>query len=91
MRIELSVPEELAEALRAEGRSVESEVGVVLAISCYEQGLISVGRAAEISCLKRGEFEEELARRKVARPYLGTDVKADSDWARSFRATVEQP
>jgi predicted HTH domain antitoxin len=87
MNVELSVADELAEALRAEGRSVEAQIRVVLAIACYERGLISVGKAAEVSGLTRGEFETELSRRKVVQPYALEDVEADVKWAKSLVAS----
>lgn len=81
MHVEISVADELAEALQAEGRSVAAQIGVDVAIACYERGLISMGKAAEASGLKRAEFEMELARRKVVRPYSAADAEADAHWA----------
>ena len=56
----IEVPEEILAMLRQShlgGRSEEEQVRMALAIHLFQQGLISVGRAAELAGEPRATFE----------------------------------
>jgi predicted HTH domain antitoxin len=58
--IEIEVPDELLELLkrsRLSTRGVGDQVRIALAIHLFQEGLISVGRAAEIAGEPRAPFE----------------------------------
>lgn len=44
----------------------EAEARLALAVRLYEDGRISIGRAAGIAGLTRVQFESELAKRKIS-------------------------
>lgn len=44
----------------------ESEARLALAVRLYEDGRISIGRAAGLAGLARLEFESELAKREIS-------------------------
>jgi predicted HTH domain antitoxin len=59
----VDVPEELLDLLRGSRlgeRSAADQVKIVLAIHLFLEGLISVGRAAELAAVPRLEFEALL-------------------------------
>ena len=63
--ISYEVPPSAFAALHLSPAEFAREMRVAACIQWYAQGLVSQERAAEISGLSRGEFIEELFRRKV--------------------------
>ena len=61
----VSLPEHLLAALRKAPHELAAELRLAAAIHWYQQGTISMGRAAEAAGLDRPQFLAELARRKV--------------------------
>ena len=59
MDVTLWIPDDLA-CIDHKGTAVEHRVALDLAILYYRQGLISSGKAAELSGLTRLEFEKQL-------------------------------
>lgn len=82
MNVTLSIPEELADELAKKGRPIERQLMLDLAMHYYQQGEISAGRAAELSGLRRAEFERLLAEHKIERPGSLEHLQGDLDWAR---------
>ena len=63
--LSIQVPDRLFAALRKAPHEVAREVGIAAAIHWYQQGLVSMERAAETAGMDRPQFLAELARRKV--------------------------
>lgn len=63
--IQVPVPESLFGALRRAPHEVVLEIRIAAAIHWYQQGSISMERAAEVAGLSRREFLAELARRRI--------------------------
>jgi predicted HTH domain antitoxin len=63
--ITVEFPESTLSALRRAPQQLAAEVRVAAAIHWYQQGRISMERAAECAAMNRAEFLAELARRKV--------------------------
>ena len=63
--VHMSVPESLFAALRKAPHEVGREIRIAASIHWYQQGSISMERAAEFAEMKRAEFLSELARRRV--------------------------
>lgn len=63
--VEVAVPESLLAALRKAPHEVAAEMRIAAAIHWYQQGAISMERAAETAGLDRAGFLAELARRRV--------------------------
>lgn len=63
--VEVPVPEALLAALRKAPHEFARELRIAAAIHWYQQGAITMGRAAEAAGMDRPEFLAELARRRV--------------------------
>jgi len=63
--VEVTFPDTLLAALRKAPHEVAAEVRVAASIHWYQQGAISMERAAEFAGLTRRDFLAELARRRV--------------------------
>ena len=74
--VEVDIPEELVKLLkqsRLGDRSVAEQVRAALAIQLFQEGVISVGKAASIVGEPRATFEELLAEMGI--PALRYDVE----------------
>ena len=78
--LHISVPESLFAALRKSPQEVGREIRIAASIHWYQQGAISMERAAEFAEMSRAEFLSELARRRV-----DVFVVDDDDLARELR------
>lgn len=83
MMLNLAIPDEIAAELGVSEQAVGARVKAELAANYYEARLVSLGRAAELAGLKRGEFEALLAQRRVVRDYGTDDLAADLAWAKA--------
>ena len=63
--IQIAVPDGLFAALRKAPHELPREMRIAASIHWYQQGAISMERAAETSGMSRSEFLAELARRRV--------------------------
>ena len=63
--VEIPVTESLLAALRKAPHDVGQEIRIAASIHWYQQGAISMERAAEAAGMSRREFLAELARRRV--------------------------
>jgi len=63
--IQVPVTDSLLAALRKAPHEVGPEILLAAAIHWYQQGIISMGRAAEAAGLDRPAFLSELARRRI--------------------------
>jgi predicted HTH domain antitoxin len=61
----INVPDSLFGALRKAPHEVAREIRIAAAIHWYQQGAISMERAAETAGMDRPQFLAELARRRV--------------------------
>ena len=62
---------------------MENRVALELAILYYRQGLISSGKASELSGLTRLEFEKQLTEQRIERPESLEHLRQDLEWART--------
>jgi predicted HTH domain antitoxin len=82
--VEVAIPEDVLQLLRESKlgeRPVADQVRVALAVHLLEEGVISIGRAAEIAGESRAAFEELLA--EMGLPPLRYDLE---DYQRERRA-----
>lgn len=63
--VQISIPDSLFAALRKAPHEVAHELRLAASIHWYQQGAISMERAAEAAGMSRTEFLPELARRRV--------------------------
>lgn len=83
MILSISIPDDIATELGASEQAVSDLVKADFAANYYEARLVSLGRAAELSGLRRGEFEALLTQRRTVRDYGTDDLAADLDWAKT--------
>lgn len=84
MTLTLAIPDDIAADLGASEQAVGARLKAELAANYYEARLVSLGRAAEMSGLRRGEFEALLAKRRTVRDYGADDLAMDLDWAKGL-------
>lgn len=63
--VHVSLPDSLFAALRKAPHEVPGEIRIAASIHWYQQGALSMERAAECAGLSRAEFLAELTRRRV--------------------------
>jgi predicted HTH domain antitoxin len=63
--VQVTVPDSLLAALRKAPHEVAAELRLAATIHWYQQGALSMERAAETAGMSRAEFVAELARRRV--------------------------
>lgn len=78
--IQVAVPDGLFAALRKAPHELPREMRIAAAIHWYQQGTISMERAAETAGMNRSDFLAELARRRV-----DVFVVDEDDLARELR------
>lgn len=78
--VDVTVPDSLLAALRKAPHEVAGEMRLAAAIHWYQQGRLSMSRAAETAGMTRPEFLAELARRRV-----DVFVVDEQDLARELR------
>jgi predicted HTH domain antitoxin len=78
--MQIAVPDSLFAALRKAPHEVAREMKIAASIHWYQQGAISMERAAEAAGMSRPEFLAELGRRRV-----DVFVVDDEDLARELR------
>lgn len=83
MRIQLDIPETVAEAIRLPQDAIEEALLLELAIALYAQGLLGLGKARELAGLDKHTFAQHLAEHRVARHYDEADLADDVTYARS--------
>jgi len=64
--IEITIPDEVFLGLRKTPEELASDLRLAAAVKWYETGMVSQGKAAEISGLSRAEFIAALARFSVS-------------------------
>ena len=78
--VDVALPDSLFAALKKAPHEVAIELRVAASIHWYQQGLISMERAAEVAAMSRAEFLGELARR-----HIDVFVVDEQDLARELR------
>lgn len=82
MELNLRIPRSVYLALKIPEREKEDILLVELAISLYQRGILSFGKARELSKLPKWEFHEELGRRKIERHYDMESFEEDFEYGR---------
>ncbi|WP_256957758.1 UPF0175 family protein [Thermococcus litoralis] len=71
------VPQDLARILRISEKELPKTVRIYLAIELYREGVISLGKAAEIAGVSKWEMMEILASKGVSIQYDEEDLRED--------------
>ncbi|MEA2053642.1 MAG: UPF0175 family protein [Candidatus Thermoplasmatota archaeon] len=81
MRIE--IPEDILSSIKIPRNEVDKTIKRDLAISLYQRGAISLGKARKLAGLEKWEFLKELEKRKIPRHYTKRELKEDIEFAKS--------
>jgi len=73
----VKVPSDLMRILRLDEEELEKAVRLYLAIELYREGVVSLGKAAEIAGLSRWEMMELLASKGIPLNYDEDDLSED--------------
>lgn len=83
MRWKIEVPDDFLSAVRLPEGEIEGEARKELALAFYARGALSLGKAVELSGLRRPEFERTLGERRIERPYSESEIDQDLAWAKA--------
>lgn len=75
--VSVNLPKELIRILKIREKDFSGAVRESLAVELYREGLISLGKAAEIAKVSKWEMFEILAAKKIPLQYYPEDLKQD--------------
>lgn len=81
----VKVPKDLTHLLRIRERDLPKKVREIIAVELYRDGLVSMGKAAEIAGITKWEMLDILAMRKIPLQYYPEDLEEDIDTLRSLK------
>lgn len=82
MSIVLEIPDQVVHAIRLPVSEQEASLKIELAVALYARGILSFGKARELTPLNRVEFGTLLGRRGIPRHYTQKDLEDDVAYAR---------
>ena len=77
MTIQLEIPDHIAQAIRLPLAEQEEQLLTELALALYARGILSFGKARELTGHTKYEFGLLLGQRKIPRHYDATDLQDD--------------
>ena len=75
--VSIDFPRDLINIFKIREKEFPHKVRETLSIELYREGLVSIGKAAEIAKVSIWEMQEILARKKVPINYYSEDLEAD--------------
>ncbi len=81
MSITLNIPESVLKGLKVPAGEAEPRLRTELAITLYEQGLLALGKAAELAAMTRFSFADLLTQRGIPRHYGPEELAEDLAYA----------
>jgi predicted HTH domain antitoxin len=81
MNITLHIPDSIARSLRLPEDEAEQRLRQELAVALYAQGILSLGKSAELAGLSRYFFGDLLTQRDIARHYGQEELTEDLAYA----------
>jgi predicted HTH domain antitoxin len=82
MRLQIHIPDSVAQAIRLPEERMVQELMVELAIALYAQGLLPFGKARELAGMGKYEFGQLLGKRGILRHYGREELEDDLTYAR---------
>ena len=83
MEITIDIPESVVQAIRLPEQRIGRDIRVELALSLYQQNILSFGKARELADMGKYEFGKLLGERKIVRHYGEEELKQDLVYANS--------
>lgn len=82
MSMVLEIPDQVVHAIRLPVNEQQQSLMTELAVALYARGILSFGKARELTLLNRIEFGLLLGRRGIPRHYTEQDLEDDIAYAR---------
>ncbi|SPF55918.1 putative small protein [Candidatus Sulfopaludibacter sp. SbA4] len=82
MGLTLNIPDSVIQGLRLPEGEIAQRLRTELAIALYSQGVLSLGKAAELAEKSRIMFGELVGERGIPRQYSEEDLAQDLSYAR---------
>ena len=82
MSLTLEIPDQVAQAMRLPLVEQKEQLMIELAVALYARGILSFGKARQLTNLNRIEFGQLLGRREIPRHYTMQDIEDDIAYAR---------
>ena len=77
MSVVLEIPDQVAHAIRLPASEQQESIMTELAVALYARGILSFGKARELTPLNRVEFGRLLGHRGIPRHYTEQDLEDD--------------
>lgn len=81
MSIQIEIPDHIVQAIRLPLDEQKQQLLVELALALYARGILSFGKARELTGLSKYEFGVLLGRRDIPRHYQPEDLQDDVTYA----------
>lgn len=81
MSLLLEIPDQEAQAIRLPMMEQQQQIMIELAVALYARGILSFGKARELTTLSKAEFGLLLGRRGIPRHYTAQDMEDDIAYA----------
>lgn len=81
MGVSLHIPDSIVDAIRLPEERIPEALMVELAVTLYERGLLTFGKARELAGMDRYEFGRLLGDRGVSRHYGEQELEEDLAYA----------
>lgn len=82
MEITIDIPEDVTQAIRLPENKIKRQIRIELALSLYQHGFLSFGKARELAEMGKYEFGRLLGKRKIIRHYGKEELEQDLQYAR---------
>lgn len=79
----IEIPGDVLTSIKIPKTELEQTIKIELAITLYQKGAISLGKARKLAGLNKWEFLEELGKRKIPRHYTEKELGEDLTFAKS--------
>ncbi|NES87472.1 MAG: UPF0175 family protein [Moorea sp. SIO2B7] len=80
--MQISIPDSVLQSIRLSEKRLEGELLKELAVSLYQQELLSFGKARELANMGHYEFSQLLGERNINRHYSQQELEEDLNYAR---------
>ncbi|GHV82295.1 hypothetical protein AGMMS49991_08530 [Spirochaetia bacterium] len=86
-QITITFPENIGDILNQAASNIEQDVKAYLAVKYYLDGILTIGKAAELAGMRKMDFELFLASKQIPISLLDySDIQADMDRMKNLKA-----
>jgi len=79
---EIEIEDDIYDALRVPEAERDAAVKTELAVSLYDRGILSFGKARDLAGLSKREFHQLLGDREIERHYTAEELEEDVAYTR---------